>query len=175
MLRPTLSLARAVPRRAFVQARGLASVSPLYTTTAVSKGSRAAGSAKTQSGLEIKMDLPKEFGGKGAKHNPEELFGAAVLRHLLPLGARPTHGNLHKGAKPLPKSTQVDAVVTIGKDAEEKVPGFLLAVELKVHAAPLKEIGLDDAQIQKLVEEAHKMCPYSRAVDGNVAVKLSVV
>ncbi|BGP43476.1 hypothetical protein JCM10449v2_007511 [Rhodotorula kratochvilovae] len=174
MLRPTLSLARAVPRRAFVQARGLASVSPLYTTTAVSKGSRAAGSAKTQSGLEIKMDLPKELGGKGAKHNPEELFGAAYgTCFLSALGA--THGNLHKGAKPLPKSTQVDAVVTIGKDAEEKVPGFLLAVELKVHAAPLKEIGLDDAQIQKLVEEAHKMCPYSRAVDGNVAVKLSVV
>lgn len=53
--------------------------------------------------------------------------------------------------------------------------GFLLAVELKVHSAPLKEVGLDSAQIQKLVEEAHKMCPYSRAVEGNVAVKLTIV
>jgi len=53
--------------------------------------------------------------------------------------------------------------------------GFLLAVELKIHAAPLKEVGLNDEQIQKLVAEAHKMCPYSRAVEGNVAVKLTVV
>jgi len=32
-----------------------------------------------------------------------------------------THGNLNKGAKPLPKSTKVDAVVSIGKDADEKL------------------------------------------------------
>ncbi|GAA6048679.1 hypothetical protein JCM3770_002016 [Rhodotorula araucariae] len=176
MLRSTLStVARTVPRR--VEARGvahLAHLSPIYTTTATSTGSRAAGVAKTESALKLKMDLPKELGGKGAHHNPEELFGAAYgTCFLSALGA--THGNLHKGAKPLPKSAQVDAVVTIGKDAAEKVPGFLLAVELKVYAAPLKEIGLDDAQIEKLVSEAHKLCPYSRAVKGNVAVKLSVV
>lgn len=60
MLRSTLSLARAVPRRAAFQARGIASVSPIYTTTSTSTGSRAAGLAKTESGLELKMDLPKE-------------------------------------------------------------------------------------------------------------------
>merc|ERR1712093_608054 len=131
MLRSTLSLARAVPRRAAFQARGIASLSPIYTTT--STGSRAAGLAKTESGLELKMDLPKELGGKGAQHNPEELFGVAYGTCFLSAPGA-THGNLNKGGKPLPKSTQVDAVVTIGKDANEKLAGFLLAVELKVHS-----------------------------------------
>ncbi|GAA5901045.1 hypothetical protein JCM8208_007602 [Rhodotorula glutinis] len=171
------TLARTVPRRvaAQIQARSLSTVSPIYTTTTTATGSRAAGTIKSHdSSLELKMDMPKELGGKGAQHNPEQLFGAAYATcYLSAMGA--THGNLNKGAKPLPKSTKVDAVVSIGKDADEKLAGFLLAVELKIHAAPLKEVGLNDEQIQKLVEEAHKMCPYSRAVEGNVAVKLTVV
>ncbi|GAA5936540.1 hypothetical protein JCM3775_000848 [Rhodotorula graminis] len=170
------TLARTVPRRVVSQVhpRLLSTVSPIYTTTSTATGSRAAGTIKTESGLELKMDMPKELGGKGAEHNPEQLFGGAYATcYLSAMGA--THGNLNKGAKPLPKSTKVDAVVSIGKDADDKVAGFLLAVELKIHAAPLKEIGLNDEQIQKLVEEAHKMCPYSRAVEGNVAVKLTVV
>lgn len=33
-----------------------------------------------------------------------------------------THGNLHKDAKPLPKDAKVEALVTVGKDAEDKIP-----------------------------------------------------
>jgi len=33
---------------------------------------------------------------------------------------------------------------------------------------------LNDDQIQKLVEGAHDMCPYSRAIKGNVPVKLTI-
>lgn len=58
--------------------------------------------------------------------------------------------------------------------ARAVLQGFFLAVNLKVHSAPLKEVGLSDEQIHKLVEEAHKLCPYSRAFKGNVDVKLSV-
>jgi len=64
--------------------------------------------------------LSPQLGGKGAQHNPEQLFGAAYATcYLSAMGA--THGNLNKGAKPLPKSTKVDAVVSIGKDADEKL------------------------------------------------------
>ncbi|GAA6026624.1 hypothetical protein JCM8202_001487 [Rhodotorula sphaerocarpa] len=171
MLRTSLSaVARAAPR----YARSYAKVAPLATSKATSTGSRAAGTIKTDQGLELKTDLQKELGGKGAHHNPEELFGAGYATCFLSaMGA--THGNLHQGAKPLPKDAKVDALVTVGKDAEDKTPGFLLAVELQVHAAPLKQIGLDDAQIKKLVDESHKACPYSRATSGNIEVKLTIV
>ena len=56
------TLARTVPRRvaAQVQARHLSTVSPIYTTTSTATGSRAAGTIKTDAGLELKMDMPKE-------------------------------------------------------------------------------------------------------------------
>ncbi|GAA5821124.1 hypothetical protein JCM11251_001974 [Rhodosporidiobolus azoricus] len=167
------SLARGAPRRA-VQVRYSSKLASPYVAHASSSGSRADGKATTDGGLELKMDLPKALGGAGKHHNPEQLFGAAYSTCFLSALAA-NHGILNKGSKPLPKSTQVDAEVSIGKDASEKLPGFLLAVELKVHAAPLKKVGLNDEQIKKLVDAAHDMCPYSRATRGNIDVTVTVV
>ncbi|GAA6041826.1 hypothetical protein JCM8097_007184 [Rhodosporidiobolus ruineniae] len=176
------ALLRAAPRRAVqvlpscLSVRFASTINKIanpYVAQSSASGSRADGKAKTDGGLELKMDLPKALGGAGKHHNPEQLFGAAYATCFLSaLGA--THGQLNKGAKPLPKSTTVDAEVSIGKDATEKLPGFLLAVELKVHAAPLKEAGLNDSQIKELVDAAHAMCPYSRAIKGNVDVTLTI-
>lgn len=53
--------------------------------------------------------------------NPEQLFGMAYSTCFLSaLGA--TQGNLNPGLKPLPKSTSVRALVSIGKDPAEKIP-----------------------------------------------------
>lgn len=46
--------------------------------------------------------------------------------------------------------------------------GFLLGVELEVIRGPLKEVGLDEAGMEKLIKAAHEMCPYSRATSGNI-------
>jgi osmotically inducible protein OsmC len=35
--------------------------------------------------------------------------------------------------------------------------------------------GADKQKVQALVEDAHKICPYSRATRGNVPVTLTVV
>ncbi|GAA6008304.1 hypothetical protein JCM10207_000079 [Rhodosporidiobolus poonsookiae] len=176
MLRSATSLARTIPRRA-VQARFASSINQLkdpYVAHATSSGSRADGRIQTDGGLDLKADLPKALGGAGKHHNPEQLFGGAYSTCFLSaLNAQ--HGILNKGSKPLPKSTTVEALVSIGQDATGAKPGFLLAVELKVHSKPLKEVGLDDAAIKKLVDAAHDMCPYSRAIKGNVDVKLTVV
>ena len=48
--------------------------------------------------------------------------------------------------------------------------GFSLAVELKVSIP-----GADRDKVQALVEEAHTVCPYSKATRGNMPVKLTVV
>ncbi|GAA5904053.1 hypothetical protein JCM5296_002518 [Sporobolomyces johnsonii] len=179
MLRYTaLRTARIASQRSVAPAQArLAStqVKPTYTAQSSSTGSRAAGVSEAGGGLSVKMGMPKEMGGKegpaGGLHNPEELYVYSTC-FLSALGA--THGRLHEGLKPLPKSTKVDALVSIGKDATDAVPGFHLAVELKVHKGPLTQAGLNEEQIQKLVEEAHKLCPYSRAIKGNVEVKLSL-
>ena len=55
--------------------------------------------------------------------------------------------------------------MTLNTDA-----GFSLAVELKVSIP-----GADKDKVQALMEEAHTICPYSKATKGNIPVKLTVV
>jgi organic hydroperoxide reductase OsmC/OhrA len=47
-----------------------------------------------------------------------------------------------------------------------------LSLKLEVALEPLKKVGLTHAQAKQLVEEAHKLCPYSRAIAGNVEVSI---
>jgi len=63
------------------------------------------------------------------------------------------------------QAAKVTADVTLNTDG-----GFSLAVELKVSVP-----GADKAKVQALVEEAHTVCPYSKATKGNIPVKLTVV
>ena len=55
--------------------------------------------------------------------------------------------------------------MTIDKDETS----FALKAELKVSLP-----GADKAKLQALVEDAHKICPYSKATRGNVPVTLTV-
>ena len=48
---------------------------------------------------------------------------------------------------------------------------MFLEVELKIKS-PEK---IDKATMQEIVDEAEKVCPYSRAVRGNIDVTVSVV
>jgi organic hydroperoxide reductase OsmC/OhrA len=45
-----------------------------------------------------------------------------------------------------------------------------LSAELKVSIP-----GADKEKVQALVEEAHTVCPYSRATKGNMPAKLTVI
>lgn len=128
-------------------------------------------------------------GPEGDFANPEQLFGMAYSTcYLSALGA--VQGQT-AGAKPLPKSTTVRALVSVGNDASKKqavtlsshfltsapelmpdAQGFLLGVELEVLKGPLREAGLDDAAMEKLIKAAHEMCPYSRATRGNIVSRV---
>ncbi len=48
--------------------------------------------------------------------------------------------------------------------------GFSLAANLKVSIP-----GADKDKLQALIEEAHTICPYSKATRGNIPVTLTVV
>lgn len=59
------------------------------------------------------------------------------------------------------------AQVTLGKD--EADGGFQLAVVLRVRV-----LGVDRKTAEELVHAAHQVCPYSKAVRGNIDVTLSI-
>jgi osmotically inducible protein OsmC len=132
-----------------------------YTTTASTKGGREGRAILDGGGLALAMALPKEMGGSGEGHNPEQLFA---------LGYSSCFG---QAIRALSKKHGVDdtaAKVTCAVTIDKDEVSFGLSVELKVSLP-----GADKETAQALVEEAHKICPYSRATRGNVPVTLTVV
>jgi osmotically inducible protein OsmC len=131
-----------------------------YHTSASTKGGRNGRAMLDNGGLALAMALPKDLGGAGDGHNPEQLFAigysACFGQAILVLAKK--HDVDGQAAK-------VTADVTLNTDA-----GFSLAVEMKVSVP-----GADKAKVQALVEEAHTICPYSKATKGNIPVKLTVV
>jgi len=130
-----------------------------YKTTATTKGGRDGRAVLEGGKLALAMALPKDLGGSGEGHNPEQLFAlgySACFGQAILLLAK-NHGLDGQAAK-------VTADVTLNTD-----DGFSLAVDLKV-ALP----GADPAALKALVEEAHQVCPYSKATRGNIPVTLTV-
>ncbi|MBZ9989808.1 organic hydroperoxide resistance protein [Mesorhizobium sp. BH1-1-5] len=135
-------------------------MSALYSTQAHVSGGRS-GHGETSDGL-LKVDLamPKELGGKGGATNPEQLFAvgyAACFESAVRFVAR-------QQKLPLEDASVTSTVSLYPNDQG----GFMLGVSL---AAEIK--GLDQAGAEALVSEAHKICPYSNAVRGNIDVALS--
>jgi len=150
---------------------------PLYTAVATATGGRD-GHVESSDGI-VKLDLsvPREMGGPGkpGTSNPEQLFGSgysACFAGAIGFVANQQHKKL--------SDIQVTAHVTFGKADEHStysadgktypLPGFQLAVRLDVHLP-----GVDKAEAEKLVDQAHQVCPYSRATRNNIEVKLAVV
>jgi len=131
-----------------------------YTTSATTKGGRNGRAMLDNGGLALAMALPKEVGGAGDGHNPEQLFAlgysACFGQAILVLAKK--HDIDGQAAK-------VTCDVTLSTDG-----GFSLSAELKVSIP-----GADKDKVQALVEEAHQVCPYSKATRGSMPVKLTVV
>ena len=132
-----------------------------YTISATTKGGRNGRAILENGGLSLAMGLQKEFGGNGEGHNPEQLFvlgwSACFGQAILALSKK--HG-----------LDGQDARVTVALSMDKDDISFGFKAEIKV-ALP----GADKAKVQALVEDAHKICPYSRATRGNVPVTLTVV
>jgi osmotically inducible protein OsmC len=130
-----------------------------YKTTATTKGGRD-GRAIVEGGkLALAMALPKDLGGSGEGHNPEQLFAlgwsSCFGQAILVLAKK--HGLDGQAAR-------VTCDVTLNTDG-----GFSLAAALTVSLP-----GADPAALKALVDEAHTICPYSKATHGNVPVTLSI-
>ncbi len=131
-----------------------------YVTKATTKGGRNGRAMLDDGALALAMALPKDIGGAGDGHNPEQLFAlgwsACFGQAILVLAKK--HGLDGQAAK-------VHCEITLNTDG-----GFSLAANLKV-AIP----GADKDKLQALIEEAHTICPYSKATRGNIPVTLTAV
>ncbi|MCP1649092.1 organic hydroperoxide resistance protein [Pseudomonas nitroreducens] len=131
----------------------LASV--IYTAHTHTTGGRD-GRGQTTDG---ELDLPLSPPGSGRPgSNPEQLF--AIGWSACFIGALRRAGQ--KLNLRLPADVAVDAEVSLGNTADG---GFALAAQLTVHLP-----GLDAAEKARLVDEAHQICPYSKATRGNIEI-----
>jgi lipoyl-dependent peroxiredoxin len=135
----------------------------LYTTKVTAMGGRH-GQIRSEDGLlNMRLALPRQLDGKGDATNPETLFAggyAACFENALLRVSREAGLRLADG--------DVEVVAEIGLSRNES-DGFVLSAALAVAVA-----GIDQKRAEELVESAHKICPYSNAIRGNVDVAISV-
>lgn len=133
---------------------------PLYAAEATVTGGRRGRAHVGQ--LDLPLRVPTELGGPGGPGtDPEELFAAgygACFQSALGVVARKRRVVLGESV--------VRAQVTVSCDQDGL---WILSVAL--HVALL---DLDQAVAEELVASAHATCPYSRAVQGNIAVTTKV-
>ena len=130
----------------------------LYTAKAHTTGGREGASRSDDGRLDVKLTSP----GTGTTGtNPEQLFAAGYSACFI--GAmKAVAGKM--GAQ-LPGDLSVDAEVDLGTIPDAYGVAVRMAISLP---------GMDRAEAQKLVDAAHKVCPYSNATRGNIDVTLTL-
>jgi lipoyl-dependent peroxiredoxin len=132
----------------------------LYTARVHTTGGRDHGMARSSDGhLDVRLSTP---GGAGSGTNPEQLLAAgwsACFESAMGLAAR-------KRKIALPVDLAIDAEIDLNS-AED---GYFLRARLNVSLP-----GVERDVAQALVEEAHEICPYSKATRGNVDVAFNLV
>lgn len=124
-----------------------------FTEQATSKGGRG-GHVKSNNGI---LDFDIAMPSKGQGTNPEQLFAAAYSTCF----DSALHAATSSNKKDIESSTTADVSLL------EVNGGNKLAASLSVEVK-----GVSQEEADKLVEEAHKLCPYSKATRGNIDVEL---
>ncbi len=133
----------------------------IYQTSATVTGGRN-GKVKSNNGiLDLEVRLPKAMGGASDDYtNPEQLFAAgyaACFDNALIYTA-------------LQQKIRVKSNLEVTVDLQmSEESGYQLAVQIEADIQ-----GADRATAQKLLEQAHQTCPYSKAIRGNVDVVLKL-
>jgi len=139
-------------------------ISVLYTAEGTAWGGREGRAASADNKVDVQLSVPKEMGGPGGEGtNPEELFAvgyAACFHSALKLVAGKAKVNIAESA--------VTARVGIGSDDADG--GFGLTVEI---LGELPGVPADTAR--SLLEQAHAVCPYSKATRNNIASSVTLI
>lgn len=119
--------------------------------------------------LNIELTMAKALGGPGdaGKTNPEELFAAgygACFQSAMNASAMSM-----KIPMPAKKEDSiVDTTVYLVGDMKRLDMGIRVAMKVKIK-------GLERSEVEKIVEKAKEVCPYSRATRGNVHTEVEIV
>ena len=131
----------------------------VYTARTETTGGREKGASRSSDGLlDIRLATP---GSARIGANPEQLFAAAwsaCFGSALALAAR-------KRKLALPTDTSIDAQVDLNLGDS----GYFLSVRLNVRLP-----GIEPNAAKTLVDEAHEICPYSKATRGNIDVAINL-
>ncbi|MDR2907880.1 MAG: organic hydroperoxide resistance protein [Bacteroidales bacterium] len=134
---------------------------PIYTAEATSMGGRNGHVQSSTGSLNLEVRSPKVQGGADDSHaNPEQLFAAGYSACL---GSAINYAGLLKKMR---INTEITAKVSLYK--REDI-GFKLSVEMDV-----KIPGVDQQTAEELVQEGHRICPYSYSIRNNVEVVTKV-
>ncbi len=131
----------------------------LYTAKVHTTGGREGGTSRSDNGrLEIKHSVP---GAAGNGTNPEQLFAAGwstCFESAMAIAAR-------KMKVALPPDLAIDAEVALWIADDDYVLRARPSVSLP---------GLERNVAQSIVNAAEQLCPYSKAVRGNIDVTYSL-
>jgi len=132
----------------------------LYTARTHTSGGRQDGLSRSSDGrLDVRLSPP---GGAGVGTNPEQLFAAgwsACFEGAMGIAAR-------KRKIDLPSKSAIDAEIDLVLDEGAYALRARLGVSLP---------GLDRDVARDLIDEAHRTCPYSKAVRGNIDVTVELI
>ena len=132
----------------------------LYTAKTRTIGGRENGVSRSFDGrLDVRLSTP---GSARIGTNPEELFAAgwsACFESAIALSAR-------KRKITLPADLVIDAEVDLGVADDS----YFLRIRFNISLP-----GVERAAAQALADEAHQICPYSKATRGNIDIKINLV
>lgn len=133
----------------------------MYTAVATTKGGRNGHVSSSDGVLNLDLRSPKAMGGEDGYSNPEQLFAAgyaACFDSAMNIFARRMRLDVAEA--------EITAEISIGRD--EKDEGYMLRADI-IGTFPKH---INEEQAASLMNEAHKFCPYSKAIRGNVEVTL---
>lgn len=139
----------------------MSKITPMYTTSVSVTGGREGHAVSDDGVLDLDLRRPK-LNGVADGTNPEQLFAAAwagCLQSALFAVGRRAGVDL----------TSATVVVEVAQGKEADGEGFGLAAKLTMEMP-----GIDHSQAEELAQAAHSVCPYSKAVRGNIETELVV-
>lgn len=133
----------------------------IYSTTMINKGGRSGKSYSPNHSFKLNIEDP---GSKNLGTNPEELFAAgysACFNSALDYVKKKNEINVESVIK---------VRASLYNHSDSLVPDVTLGVDIE---GWIKDTSI--IETQRMLEEAHQACPYSRAIRGNIPVTITAV
>ena len=135
----------------------------LYEATSTVVGGRNGHATTEDEKLDLNLSVPKAMGGDGGDGvNPEQLFGcayAACFGGAIEVIARKKRVEIGKG---------FSVTATIGFCEDED--GAFLEATLDCFIP-----GVDVKTGEDIINKAHEICPFSKAIQDNITVNLNLL